>query len=134
MSKNLSRCGRAAGHTKGTPTTKMELSPNSPPASLSAAMATHPHLFTNDTSAATAMQRGLSNNSTRAGYGLKAVLLVGGPSVGTRFRPLSLTLPKPLFPIAGVPMVYHHVAALAKVEGMREILLIGFYGTQKDED
>lgn len=59
---------------------------------------------------------------------VKAALLVGGPSVGTRFRPLSLTTPKPLFPIAGLPMIYHHIAALAQVEGMKEILLIGFFG------
>ncbi|KAJ3114784.1 Proteasome subunit alpha type-2 [Phlyctochytrium bullatum] len=32
-----------------------------------------------------------------------------------------------LFPIAGSPMIYHHVAALAKVPGMKEILLIGFF-------
>lgn len=57
----------------------------------------------------------------------KAVILVGGPSRGTRFRPLSLDTPKPLFPIAGFPMVWHHVQALSKVEGLREILLIGFY-------
>lgn len=59
--------------------------------------------------------------------GLKAVILVGGPSRGTRFRPLSLNCPKPLFPIAGQPMVMHHVAALAQLADMREILLIGFY-------
>lgn len=41
---------------------------------------------------------------------LKAAVLVGGPSRGTRFRPLSLTEPKPLFPVAGRPLVYHHVA------------------------
>lgn len=58
---------------------------------------------------------------------LKACLLVGGPSVGTRFRPLSLSCPKPLFPIAGVPMIYHHIAALAKIEGLKEVLLIGFF-------
>ncbi|KAJ3417189.1 hypothetical protein HDV05_006395 [Chytridiales sp. JEL 0842] len=58
---------------------------------------------------------------------LKGIVLVGGPSVGTRFRPLSMTVPKPLFPIAGSPMIYHHVAALTKVPGMKEILLIGFF-------
>ena len=35
----------------------------------------------------------------------KAVILVGGPGKGTRFRPLSLDIPKPLFPIAGFPLV-----------------------------
>ncbi|KAJ1567965.1 Proteasome subunit alpha type-2 [Cladochytrium tenue] len=58
---------------------------------------------------------------------LKGIVLVGGPSVGTRFRPLSMDVPKPLFPIAGTPMIYHHVAALAKVPGIKEILLIGFF-------
>ena len=58
---------------------------------------------------------------------VKAVLLVGGPSVGTRFRPLAMDCVKPLFPIAGNPTIYHHVQALAKVPAMMEILLIGFY-------
>lgn len=57
----------------------------------------------------------------------KAVILVGGPSRGTRFRPLSLTAPKPLFPIAGEPVIYHHIVALSKVPGLKEILLIGFW-------
>lgn len=50
-----------------------------------------------------------------------------GPSVGTRFRPLSMTVPKPLFPVAGDAMISHHVRALSEVPGMREILLIGFF-------
>ncbi|KAK6061215.1 hypothetical protein COOONC_01119, partial [Cooperia oncophora] len=37
-----------------------------------------------------------------------------GSSVGTRFRPLSLQLPKPLFPIAGVPLVEHHIDQLSQ--------------------
>ncbi|VDO08267.1 unnamed protein product [Haemonchus placei] len=45
----------------------------------------------------------------------KAVVLVGGPQKGTRFRPLSLQLPKPLFPIAGVPLVEHHIDQLSQV-------------------
>ena len=57
----------------------------------------------------------------------KGVILVGGPSTGTRFRPLSMDLPKPLFPVAGNPIIYHHIAALAKIQGMEEIFLIGFY-------
>ncbi len=58
---------------------------------------------------------------------IKGVILIGGPSSGTRFRPLSMDIPKPLFPIAGFPMIYHHVSALAKVPGMKEIVLIGFH-------
>lgn len=34
---------------------------------------------------------------------------------GTRFRPLSLELPQPLFPIAGAPILQHHIEACAKV-------------------
>jgi mannose-1-phosphate guanylyltransferase len=58
---------------------------------------------------------------------LKGIILVGGHSSGTRFRPLSMELPKPLFPIGGKPMIYHHVNALSKVPGMKEVLIIGFY-------
>ncbi|RSH88837.1 Proteasome subunit alpha type-2 [Saitozyma podzolica] len=57
----------------------------------------------------------------------KGVILVGGPSKGTRMRPLSLDCAKPLLPIAGKPMVWHPLAALAKVPGLTEILIIGFY-------
>ncbi|EQC38883.1 hypothetical protein SDRG_03841 [Saprolegnia diclina VS20] len=54
----------------------------------------------------------------------KAVILVGGHE-DRYFRPLSMDQPKPLFPIAGRPMLYHHVEACAKVPHMTEILLIG---------
>ncbi|CAG8438440.1 2073_t:CDS:2 [Rhizophagus irregularis] len=57
----------------------------------------------------------------------KAIILVGGPSRGTRFRPLSLNIPKPLFPVAGHPIIWHHLEALSKIEGLKEVLLIGFY-------
>uniref|UniRef100_A0A674P0M3 GDP-mannose pyrophosphorylase Aa n=1 Tax=Takifugu rubripes TaxID=31033 RepID=A0A674P0M3_TAKRU len=58
---------------------------------------------------------------------LKAVILIGGPQKGTRFRPLSFEVPKPLFPVAGVPMLQHHIEACVKVPNMKEILLVGFY-------
>ncbi|KAJ1911021.1 hypothetical protein IWQ60_000655 [Tieghemiomyces parasiticus] len=57
----------------------------------------------------------------------KAVILVGGPSRGTRFRPLSMNIPKPLFPVAGRPIIWHPIAALAKLEQVTEILLVGFF-------
>ncbi len=54
---------------------------------------------------------------------VKTVILMGGPKQGTRFRPLShLHRPKPLFPIAGVPMVNHQIEAAAKARGV--LLLI----------
>ncbi|KAF1823832.1 nucleotide-diphospho-sugar transferase [Dissoconium aciculare CBS 342.82] len=57
----------------------------------------------------------------------KAVILVGGPSRGTRFRPLSLDLPKPLFEVAGHPIISHCFAAVAKVDEIREVFLVGYY-------
>ena len=58
---------------------------------------------------------------------VKGVILVGGPSRGTRFRPLSMNIAKPLFPIGGVPMIQHPIEALARLPNLTEILLIGFY-------
>ncbi|AQL08897.1 Mannose-1-phosphate guanylyltransferase 1 [Zea mays] len=56
-----------------------------------------------------------------------AVIMVGGPTKGTRFRPLSLNVPKPLFPIAGQPMVHHPISACSRIPHLAQIYLIGFY-------
>jgi len=58
---------------------------------------------------------------------LKAVILIAGPQKGTRFRPLSLDVPKPLFPVAGLPIVQHHIEACSKVSEIKEVLILGFY-------
>ncbi|CCU83180.1 PSA1/mannose-1-phosphate guanyltransferase [Blumeria hordei DH14] len=57
----------------------------------------------------------------------KAVILVGGPSRGTRFRPLSLDLPKPLFEVAGHPIIWHCLTAISKVSHIQEVCMIGYY-------
>ncbi|ODV91522.1 hypothetical protein CANCADRAFT_55378 [Tortispora caseinolytica NRRL Y-17796] len=57
----------------------------------------------------------------------KAVILVGGGTRGTRFRPLSLDIPKVLFPVAGKPMLSHILVAISKVSTVKEVLLIGFF-------
>ena len=57
---------------------------------------------------------------------LKAVILIAGPQKGTRFRPLSLDVPKPLFPVAGCPIVQHHIEACVQLPELREILILGF--------
>ncbi|KAI9835845.1 MAG: hypothetical protein M1819_001743 [Sarea resinae] len=57
----------------------------------------------------------------------KAVVLVGGPSRGTRFRPLSLDVPKPLFDVAGHPIIWHCFKAIEKVPEIREVFLVGYY-------
>ncbi|KAF3908243.1 hypothetical protein AA313_de0204401 [Arthrobotrys entomopaga] len=56
----------------------------------------------------------------------KAVILVGGSQRGTRFRPLSLDLPKPLFEVAGHPIIWHCLTALTKID-VKEVFLIGYY-------
>ena len=40
---------------------------------------------------------------------MRAVILLGGPNKGTRFRPLSLDIPKPLFPVGGIPILQQQV-------------------------
>jgi len=43
---------------------------------------------------------------------VRAVVLAAG--LGTRLRPLSASLPKPLFPVCGTPILGHTLAALAR--------------------
>ncbi|KAI1714292.1 nucleotidyl transferase domain-containing protein [Ditylenchus destructor] len=64
----------------------------------------------------------------------KAVILVGGAQKGTRFRPLSLQLPKPLFPVAGVPLIDHHISQLCQLKSLSSIYLIGFYPADQFEE
>ncbi|CAI0455728.1 unnamed protein product [Linum tenue] len=56
-----------------------------------------------------------------------AVIMVGGPTIGTRFRPLSFNVPEPLFPLAGHPMVHHPISACKRIRNLARILLIGYY-------
>lgn len=56
-----------------------------------------------------------------------AVIMVGGPTKGTRFRPLSLNTPKPLFPLAGQPMVHHPISGCKRIPNLAQIYLVGFY-------
>ncbi|KAL6699443.1 nucleotide-diphospho-sugar transferase [Trichoderma pleuroticola] len=65
--------------------------------------------------------------ATPVGAATKAVILVGGPSRGTRFRPLSLDLPKPLFDVAGHPIIWHCLDAVARVKQIQEVYIIGYY-------
>lgn len=51
---------------------------------------------------------------------MKALILVGG--FGTRLRPLTLTLPKPLVEFCNRPMILHQIEALAAV-GVTDIVL-----------
>ena len=55
---------------------------------------------------------------------MHAVVLVGG--FGTRLRPLTLSTPKPLLPIANVPQLEHLIANLSTAGVTDVVLAIGF--------
>jgi mannose-1-phosphate guanylyltransferase len=55
---------------------------------------------------------------------MKALILVGG--FGTRLRPLTLAMPKPLVPFVNKPMIIHQVEAL-KAVGVTEVILAVAY-------
>lgn len=55
---------------------------------------------------------------------MRAVVLVGGE--GTRLRPLTLTTPKPLLPVAGIPMLERIMTGLARVGVTDAVLSLGY--------
>lgn len=62
---------------------------------------------------------------------LEAILLVGGE--GTRLRPLTLTTPKPLLPVAGEPFLLHQIAALRRA-GVTHVVLATSYRAEVFRD
>ncbi|XP_073128028.1 uncharacterized protein [Henckelia pumila] len=56
-----------------------------------------------------------------------AVILVGGPTKGTRIRILSFNTPEPLFPLAGQPMVGHLINSCKRIPNLAQVFLVGFY-------
>ncbi len=55
---------------------------------------------------------------------MKAVIMAGGS--GTRLRPLTSNLPKPMVPVANKPMA-HHIVELLKEHNMKDIIFTLFY-------
>jgi len=51
---------------------------------------------------------------------MKAMILAAG--YGTRLRPLTLSTPKPLVPVAGRPLITYHIERLAQA-GLRELVI-----------
>lgn len=51
---------------------------------------------------------------------MKAMILAAGR--GKRMQPLTDTIPKPLLPVGGKPLLAHHLIALAKM-GIREVII-----------
>ena len=55
---------------------------------------------------------------------MRAVVLVGGE--GTRLRPLTLTRPKPMLPVGGIPMIARKLAHLAEHGITEAVLSLGY--------
>lgn len=53
---------------------------------------------------------------------MKALILVGG--YGTRLRPLTLSVPKPLVEFCNKPILLHQVEALVKVSACQSVLYL----------
>lgn len=70
-----------------------------------------------------------SPNSLLQTMAVKAVILVGGETTGTRFRPLTMDFDKCLFPVAGQPLLSHIITKLKSDLGndLDEIFLISFF-------
>ncbi len=51
---------------------------------------------------------------------MKAMIMAAG--LGKRLRPLTLTMPKPLVPVLGKPLIVYHIENLAKA-GFRDIVI-----------
>ena len=62
---------------------------------------------------------------------MKAMILAAGE--GTRLRPLTLTAPKVLLPVAGVPLI-RHILVWLKSHGIREVAINLHYQGQKIQD
>ena len=67
---------------------------------------------------------GDSRAPAAAGEQLEAILLVGGK--GTRLRPLTISVPKPLLPTAGVPFLAHQLARAASYGVTRVVLATSY--------
>ncbi|CAI8328933.1 nucleotidyltransferase family protein [Porticoccaceae bacterium] len=62
---------------------------------------------------------------------MKAMILAAG--FGKRLRPLTDTTPKPLLPVAGKPLLQHHIEALAAV-GITELVINTSWLAEQIED
>ena len=62
---------------------------------------------------------------------MQAVILAGG--LGTRLRPLTKTVPKPMVPVGGVPYLEHQLRLLREQSISDIVLLIGYLGEQIEQ-
>ncbi len=59
---------------------------------------------------------------------MQAVILAGG--LGTRLRPLTLRIPKPMVPSGNRPFLYYQLKLLKKYDISEIVLLVGYLGGQ----
>src|SRR5262244_3757312 len=59
---------------------------------------------------------------------MQAVILAGG--LGTRMRPITETIPKPLIAVAGKPFLQHQLELLRRNGVKRDLLLVAYLGEQ----
>jgi NDP-sugar pyrophosphorylase family protein len=62
---------------------------------------------------------------------MQAVILAGG--LGTRMRPWTETVPKPLIPVAGKPFLQHQVELLVRHDVCSIVLLVAYLGEQIEQ-
>lgn len=61
----------------------------------------------------------------------QAVILAGG--LGTRMRPITETIPKPMITVAGKPFLQHQLELLARSGIRRSLLLVAYLGEQIEQ-
>jgi mannose-1-phosphate guanylyltransferase/phosphomannomutase len=61
----------------------------------------------------------------------KAVIMAGG--FGTRLRPLTMSIPKPMVPVANIPMI-EHIINLLKKHNITEIVCVLYFQPEKITD
>ena len=59
---------------------------------------------------------------------MQVVILAGG--LGTRLRPLTVQVPKPMVPVAGVPYLEHQLRLLVRQSLGEIVMLTGYLGEQ----
>ncbi|HRT37636.1 MAG TPA: sugar phosphate nucleotidyltransferase [Caldisericia bacterium] len=62
---------------------------------------------------------------------MTGVILAGG--FGTRLRPLTINIPKPMVPIANKPIL-HHIIKLLKKNGIKDLIIILYYQPELIKD
>jgi len=62
---------------------------------------------------------------------MQAVILAGG--LGTRMRPITETIPKPMIAVAGKPFLQHQLELLSAAGAEKALLLVAYLGEQIQE-